>query len=277
MIEIQDEFYAEFHENELDRIEREKQAFIRAGVDQVDAAKWAADQIYNYRVEKAQEWLSAINSVFSAGMGVVSAYNTLQRQELQRTMAMYDERMDKLEAQHERQLEFAESQGASDEELTELKQRQEEERARLEEEKEKRRAKLEKQAFKREKRAQLAEATMAGAQAVVQALTAGPIAGPILASAIAAMTATQLALISQQQYPGLASGGIVPAQGEGGGLYRLGDKNKAETVIPFDVRKEGGIGTTVNISANLYGAGSMEKFATTVDKALRRAKARGAA
>jgi hypothetical protein len=33
---------------------------------------------------------------------------------------------------------------------------------------------------------------------------------------------------------GLSSGGIVPAQGQFGGLYRLGDKNQAEAVIPLD-------------------------------------------
>lgn len=272
-----EEAYIEMFASERDQIERQKQEYIDLGVAKVDAEKWAAEQIRNLNLQTAQEVIGHFQTMFGHIQGIMGAMATLQQQEQQRVMAQYDERLEKLEEQHQRQLAYAEARGATEEELAEIKERQEEEKRKAEEEKEKAKKKAEKEAFRREKAMQLAQTTMAGAQAFVQALTAGPVAGPILASAVAAMTATQLSLIAQQQFPGLASGGIVPAQGEGGGLYRLGDKNKAETVLPFDIRQAGGMGASVNISGpiNLYGAGGKDEFIADIHRSIRRGQQTG--
>ena len=64
-------------------------------------------------------------------------------------------------------------------------------------------------AFAQDKAIRIAQTTMAGAQAFVDALTAGPILGPILAGLTAAMTAAQIAIISSQNPPAFKEGGIM--------------------------------------------------------------------
>lgn len=63
--------------------------------------------------------------------------------------------------------------------------------------------------FKREKASNIVKAIMGTAQAVVQALTAGPIIGPILAAITGAMGAAQIGIISAQQPPEYGQGGKV--------------------------------------------------------------------
>ena len=266
-----------FYQTERQRIEQQKQDYIDAGVDRVDAEAWAQKQIRQLNLKTAQVVMGAFSTVYGQLSGIVSAYATLERQELERTMAKYDERMEQLTEQHERQLEFAEASGATEKELQELKEQQAAEEEALEEEKERKRKDAEREAFQRQKAMRIANATMAGAQATIGAL-AGPDVVPFpvklgFAATVAAMTAAQVGIISQQQFPGLASGGIVPAQGEGGGLYRLGDKNKAETVLPFDIRQGGGMG---NITVNISGViGDRERVAEWVNEGIRRGRERG--
>jgi hypothetical protein len=64
-------------------------------------------------------------------------------------------------------------------------------------------------AFRTQQAGALAEASIAGYQAVIQALTLGPIAGPIAAAAMAAAVGLQVAAIASQSPPSFHRGGLV--------------------------------------------------------------------
>jgi hypothetical protein len=64
-----------------------------------------------------------------------------------------------------------------------------------------------KKQFDREKIANIAKAIMGTAQAVVQALTAGPFIGPILAAVTGALGTAQIAIIASQKAPEFGKGG----------------------------------------------------------------------
>jgi glycerol-3-phosphate responsive antiterminator len=59
-------------------------------------------------------------------------------------------------------------------------------------------------------------------------------------------------------------------------LYRLGDKNKAETVIPFDIRNLKSGGTTVQVHVDsVYGPGGSEAFAKYIVQTVKRGQSSG--
>ena len=113
---------------------------------------------------------------------------------------------------------------------------------------------------------------MQGAIAATEALP-----NYVLAAAIGVTTAANIALIAAQRYPGLYKGGIVPGQGQDGALYRLGDKGRTETVLPYDIRKQpvGGERLVFQGPFYLYGAGGKSEFIDFVTREMARRKQRG--
>lgn len=77
--------------------------------------------------------------------------------------------------------------------------------------------------FRISQAAAIAQATVQGAQAILQALTLGPVAGPIAASLLGAAVAAQVAAISSAAPPKFHRGGMVPKP--------MGDEVMA-TVLP---------------------------------------------
>jgi hypothetical protein len=134
------------------------------------------------------------------------------------------------------------------------------------------RAQIERQSFERDKQAALVRIAISTAEGIAAAWKSP--AGALLIPMIIAANAAQAAIVASQQYPGLYQGGIVPPQGPNGGLYRLGDKNRAEAVIPLDR----GIGSTyvVNFSGNVYGAGGKDEFLADIVEGIKRRKKTGA-
>ena len=72
---------------------------------------------------------------------------------------------------------------------------------------EKKKKALQKKAAERDKKLKVANAIMGTANAIVQALSAGPIAGPILATIVGAMGLAQISAIQSTPIP-LAKGGL---------------------------------------------------------------------
>ena len=97
-----------------------------------------------------------------------------------------------------------------------------------------------KKAFNQQKAISIVEATIATAQAVVTALTAGPIVGPILAGVTGALGAVQIALIASQKFP---EGGGAPSGGAGGGVsIPSGGGGETPSPTPFQAPQFFGIG-----------------------------------
>tara|TARA_R110000765_G_scaffold363349_1_gene453528 strand:+ start:5173 stop:7815 length:2643 start_codon:yes stop_codon:yes gene_type:complete len=112
---------------------------------------------------------------------------------------------------------------------------------------------LQQKQAKRDKAMKIASAIMGTAQAIVQALTAGPIAGPILASLMAGLGAAQIATIASTPLP-MADGGI--AFGPTNALVGEypGAKNDPEVVAPLSKLK-GMLGNSMaqNVQLNVGG------------------------
>jgi len=268
--------WQDMHRSERDQIEKTAAEFRAAGVDKIAVAKWEADQIAKANAEAAekskQSYLDAFQSIMGGVSQTFSAWTDLQANQSQIAINQLQRELDQMKKNHEKELAFKEAMGYSEEELQNIRDEQKKQEAAEQEKLDKKKAQIEKQAFDREKQAKIAQATMSGAVAFVEAL-------PSLwkAAVVAASTVAQIALISQQKYPGLAEGGIVPAQGMSGGLYRLGDRNKSETVLPYDIRKvQTGGGTVVfNGDVNLYGVGGKDEFVRDLQRAWQRQQRRG--
>lgn len=125
--------------------------------------------------------------------------NTRTR-ELEAIQAAYDTEKLAIESSVLTQAQKNESLKALDE-----KRARDEKKANEKAEKEKR--KLARDAFIYQQGIAVAQTIIAGAQATITALTAGPFAGPILAGIVAALSAAQVALIASQPPPALAQGG----------------------------------------------------------------------
>jgi hypothetical protein len=81
----------------------------------------------------------------------------------------------------------------------------------LDKQHEKKRKELMLKQAKDQKTAAIIQAVIAGALAVVQALSAGPVTGIILAGVVGALAAVQIAMIASQPLPALAEGGLAMA------------------------------------------------------------------
>ena len=110
---------------------------------------------------------------------------------------------------------------------------------------------LQKKAAVREKGMKIAQAIMGTAQAVVQALTAGPIAGPILAGIVGTLGAAQIATIASTPIA-LAKGGLAfgPTQAIVGDNPNAA--NDPEVIAPLSKLKNM-LGTDMNVSLNVGG------------------------
>ncbi len=92
--------------------------------------------------------------------------------------------------------------------------------------------------FKAEKAASIAEATINGAVATTQALTLGPL-GVALAAAVAASTATQIAVIKSQKPPSFQRGGMVGDRIDGDHFMVAASRNEG-ILKPEGVAAAGG-------------------------------------
>ena len=145
------------------------------------------------------------------------------------------------------------SQEQKDEALNKLKAKFDGKQAILDEKFDGKKKALQQKQAKRDKAMKIASAIMGTAQAIVQALTAGPIAGPILASLMAGLGAAQIATIASTPLP-MADGGI--AFGPTNALVGEypGAKNDPEVVAPLSKLK-GMLGNSMaqNVQLNVGG------------------------
>jgi len=121
----------------------------------------------------------------------------------------------------------------------------------LDEKMDRKRANIQKKAAIRDKQMKIAQAIMATAQAVVQALTAGPIAGPILAGVVGALGVAQVAAIASTPIP-LAKGGL--AFGPTNAIVgdNPGAANDPEVIAPLSKLKQM-LSNEMNIAVNVGG------------------------
>jgi len=120
----------------------------------------------------------------------------------------------------------------------------------------------------------IAQATISGFSAVVQALTLPPPAGPIAAGIIGALVATQIGFMIAEPIPAAAQGALIRGSAAGT-LIRAGENNRSEMIVPFEnpevMDKVGGMGgSNINVYIdNIYGSDDIpDKVAQAFDKAL---------
>jgi hypothetical protein len=164
------------------QIAEETQRRVREAEAETERARIAA---WRAQVERVQQAAAATLGAASTVANAVSAYGDLEAQESR-------ERLDQIRAARER--------------LGESITREQERRLANAEAAEKAAAT---KAFRIQQAAALAEAAVAGYQAVIQALTLGPIAGPIAAAAMSAAVGLQVAAIASQSPPSFHRGGLV--------------------------------------------------------------------
>lgn len=266
--DTRDEFES-ITESNIAAIQRQRDAFIDAGVDEVDAARWAATQI-------AQEYMSMAQQVGGAAMSLANTLVQAQDRSTQNQIANLRDEVSELEDRHEREIAFAKAAGASEEELADLKARQLEKRQEAEERADEKEAELKEKQFRREQALSIAQAVMNTAQAVTRALTAGPIAGPILAGTIGALGAAQVAAIASESPPAFERGGSFVTDGPQ--TIQVGDGQSPRervTVEPLSgPYANGGGGGSINVTINGV-IGSREQVADWINEGIRRGRERG--
>jgi hypothetical protein len=234
----------------------------------------AAKSAYDVQVEQLkglQEQMQQWDPVFDSIKSFYSEWNALADSAAEAEIRRMEDALDRDRDAFSEELELRRSNldGSveAEEEFNRWKEEQELLRYEKEQEIEAKKNELKRKQFEQNKKMSVANAVISGGVAAAKAFELGPIAGPIAAALIAGLTAAQIAMIKSQQYPGLAEGGIVPAQGDEGGLYRLGDKNRPEAVIPLD-RSELFRGDTIAVhfdgTYHLYGAGGLREFSERV-------------
>lgn len=247
------------YKSRLEEIEKQKKAFITAGIDEVDAEKWATS-------EKKKLWLEYTNYAITQISQLASQFSSIYNQDLQNQLDAIDAKkeaaLDALDKQMEAELEAA---GVADETAVEsaeaaLEAAKEEgdaeeilaaekalKKAQIEEDYANKKEQIEKEAamasykvelaqFKTNKALNIAQALIAGAQAALQALKLGPIAGPIAAAVMAGLTAYQIKVIREQQAPTaptFAEGGVVLPT-NGGTTAIVGEGGQPEVIFPLD-------------------------------------------
>lgn len=263
-LQLRDQWGA-IHTSRLEQIADQARLFREAGVDAVAVAKWEKQESIKAGAEQAAGVLQHVQQGFTAFQGMMGDLSTFLAQQGQAEINIIADKMSKTEEEYDEKIRLAAEAGDSTVQFELDKDAKLEE---LETKKREKELELKKQQFDIDKGMKIASAIMNTALAVTNAIaTGGPIAGPILAGVVGALGAVQIGIIAAQQFPGLASGGIVPAQGEFGGLYRLGDKGKTETVIPFDIRDmhSGGVVIQVHIhDPQIYGSDGVESFARSI-------------
>ena len=246
--------------------------------------------------DKAQEGVEQFSGAIDSLKGVYSAWDNLMQnqfdlyeqkmqQEIETAREAKEAKLEIINEEYDTQLEalqenldndilsreeYLERKAEIDAEKAEQEEAAAAEQEALEAELTKRKNEEAKKRFKIEKAVSIANASVSGAEAFVKALTAGPFLGPILAGAIAAMTAGQIALISQQKYvPQLAEGGIATSAT----LAEIGEGGEPEAIVPLSKAKDFGFGgaasnITININGNVYGIEELnEKIFYAIEQA----------
>lgn len=151
------------------------------------------DTEVDYYSRKVDQYTGYLGSILS----VYESWSSLQKQKEDKELAKDKALNDKKKDQYKKQLDAKIiSQSEYDRKVSALDaQLQAKEAA------------MKKKQFEREKIANITKAVMGTAQAVVQALTAGPFLGPILAAATAAIGAVQIGIIAAQKAPEYGKGG----------------------------------------------------------------------
>ncbi len=234
-------------------IDTQKALYLEAGIDRVSVEKWAQSEIvkiegatYNKRLQAgfkyAQQVMGMLQQTFSMTQGLVTEIMRSDNMQHQQRIANLDKELER--TQTDKEIALANARFYGENEALVLEDFAERERN-IKEEKERAELAQKKKAFEVEKGMRIAQVSISMAQGILQAWVAAiPSSGgiaPIAAALAGIMTgiitglgAAQIGIIASQQFPGLYTGGIVPPQGQAGGLYRLGDKNTAEAVIPLD-------------------------------------------
>jgi hypothetical protein len=204
--QLQEELNARIAEINKKYRDKEKEAEDKAAED---VLKSRLD-----RIQRAQEALQMIGGFVSELQGTLDAF---AEENENRAQAARDQETAALEADFERRRAAVEG----NEQATQLLNEEfEKKRKALQNKQEKERNEAAKREFKRNKAFQLAQATIAGAQAVLQAYTQGlafgPVAAAISAAAAGALAAAQIAAIARTKFQGESGGG------GGGSLGSLG-------------------------------------------------------
>lgn len=185
----------------------------------------------------------AINQIYSQGLDI---FNRLFIDSVDQQISVLEKQLEAEKRFYSEQLKLKKDTG---QETAQFEQDFANKQLQTEEELERLREEAARRKFERDKVLAIADATIKGAQGFVAALAGGPL-GIALASVIAGLTATQIGLIASQQFPGLATGGIVQPQ-PGGSLFRLAEAGEPEAVIPLSKLGNMGGGVTVNIGTSI--------------------------
>jgi TP901 family phage tail tape measure protein len=238
----------EDYELEIEEIIARKNAFIAAGVDRVQAEKWAGEKIkeINKKVKddikrKEKEHWDIVKTLWKGALDlfkvIVNAMSISSDRYYDKLIKDAEKKysvLTKAEVDYQQFLKeqkAKEYQTLSDEEKKEWDLREaaaEGERKRLEElDHEKKR--LQYEAAVRAKKYSLFEAVLSGANAILNALSTKPFwVGLILAGVAAVTTGIQIATIRNEPLPEFFKGGFIPKYAEGG---RIQGKSGIDTNV----------------------------------------------
>ncbi len=224
------------------------------------SAKKAGDLVTKAAEDMSNAWGQAAQSAYSSFSSTYSAWMSLEQNRSDRTINNLQRELEAMQEQNERSLEYKEALGYSEEELQAVREELAEQEAERQKQIDEEKAAAAKQQFERQKLIDIANATQAGAVAVVRALELGPIAGPIAAAAIGSMTAAQIGMIQATKFPGFARGGEFITSGPQ--AIVVGDNPGGRERVRIDPMPDNrGSGVVVNLGpVNLYGAGSADDF-----------------
>jgi len=197
----------------IKNINEQKDAFIKAGVDKVEAEIWAQEEILGIRANAFNDYLNVVGNIGSQIDDIFSQ--------------SYDNRNIELDNWYENEKEILEKQFTDEDELAiEL--------GKLDKEYADKKAALKTKEAKSDKTAKIIQATMDTASAIVEALPNIPLS--ILAGV---MGAAQTAMIASQPIPSFAEGGSFFTQGPQ--MIMVGDNpggRERVTVEPFPSEPE---------------------------------------
>jgi len=212
-------------------------------LEQADARKAAAAA----EAESIKAALSgAYSEIASSAMWFWGMSNKMSNQAAEQEIANMREQLSALEETYDSQLSLKEQLSAD---TSEFESQYAEKKAALEEQIARKEDALKRREFEQEKKMNIAQTIMSGAEAAIKAWTAGPFAGPALSALITSLTVAKVAMIQAQKYPALAEGGIVQPS-PGGSLVRVAEAGKPELVMPLD---KAGFGSTTVIINGVVG------------------------
>ena len=227
---------------------------------------------------KTEKTIAYLQAAGAAVAGIGQVLSALSNQRLQEIQMEEEASIAASENEYNAQAQFI-NQNVSDE-ATRKKQLEdlEEARAKSNDDIRKKYAAIElaekKKAFNQQKAISLVQATIATAQAVAAALTAGGIAGPILAGVTGALGAVQIALIASQKFPeggGAPSGGVSipssspppPTPFQAPQFFGIGQQQQGQTPPPQPIIIENNIVET-DITSTQRNVNAIETRASIV-------------